>query len=81
MKKKQQRKVMKWLQYFSKGLELLDDYDHERVDHKGLSQQKTIFPEIAEYYRLGKKLLATLNYDFKRLKANDIADDLRAGDC
>lgn len=49
-----------WLQYFAKGLELLDDYDHEQLDSKGLSQRKAIYPKISEYY----SLIETMKRDF-----------------
>ena len=39
----------KWLDKFSKGLQLLDDYDHERLDIKGLSLAPGIHPHISEY--------------------------------
>ena len=39
----------KWLVKFSKGLQLLDDYDHERLDIKGLSLVPGIHPHISEY--------------------------------
>ena len=39
----------KWLDKFSKGLQLLDDYDHERLDIKGLSLVPGIHPHISEY--------------------------------
>ena len=39
----------KWLDKFSKGLQLLDDYDHERLDIKGLSLVLGIHPHISEY--------------------------------
>lgn len=39
----------KWLDKFSKGLQLLDDYDHERLDLKGLSLVPGIHPHISEY--------------------------------
>lgn len=39
----------KWLDKFSKGLHLLDDYDHERLDIKGLSLVPGIHPHISEY--------------------------------
>jgi death-on-curing family protein len=39
----------KWLDKFSKGLQLLDDYDHERLDIKGLSLVPGIHPNILEY--------------------------------
>lgn len=31
---------LEWLNHFAKGLELLDDYDHENLDKKGLSKRK-----------------------------------------
>jgi death-on-curing family protein len=39
----------KWLNKFSKGLKLLDDYDHEQLDIKGLSLKSGIHPTILEY--------------------------------
>lgn len=41
-----------WLHQFSIGLELLDDYDHERLDAKGLSTRAAVFPEEKEYKQL-----------------------------
>ena len=37
------------LTLFAKGLELLDDYDHEELDQTGLSEQETAFPEYNDY--------------------------------
>jgi prophage maintenance system killer protein len=37
------------LNIFEKGLELLDDYDHEELDIKGITEQETLFPEYDEY--------------------------------
>jgi len=37
------------LNIFSKGLELLDDYDHEELDTKGNTEQKTLFPKYDDY--------------------------------
>ena len=34
----------KILNIFAKGLELLDDFDHEQLDIKGKTRQKTVFP-------------------------------------
>jgi prophage maintenance system killer protein len=39
----------KWLDKFSKGLQLLDDYDHERLDINGRSLVPGIHPSIFEY--------------------------------
>jgi len=38
-----------WLRQFSQGLELLDDYDHESLDTKGLTKKEAIFPSLEEY--------------------------------
>lgn len=40
---------LEWLNYFAKGLELLDDYDHEQLDSKGLSKQPAVYPKTEEY--------------------------------
>lgn len=37
------------LSVFAKGLELLDDYDHETLDKKGNTKQETIFPRYEDY--------------------------------
>jgi len=37
---------------FAKGLALLDDYDHEALDQKGLTHKKTIYPSYNEYMEL-----------------------------
>lgn len=41
-----------WLNHFSKGFDLLDDYDHDGLDVKGLNNKKPRFPEISEYENL-----------------------------
>ena len=38
-----------WLKYYAKGLLLLDDYDHERLDQKGQTLKTAIFPKRQEY--------------------------------
>jgi len=37
---------------FAKGLSLLDDYDHEALDQKGLTHKKTIYPNYEDYMEL-----------------------------
>lgn len=37
---------------FAKGLALLDDYDHEALDQKGLTQKTAIYPEYKDYMAL-----------------------------
>lgn len=41
-----------WLSQFAKGLELLDDYDHESLDQKGTSTQKARYPSIEDYQQI-----------------------------
>jgi death-on-curing family protein len=38
------------LRIFSKGLKLLDDFDHEKLDIKGKSRKKVKYPAVEEYY-------------------------------
>lgn len=38
-----------WLNHFAKGLELLDDYDHETLDTKGLTKRRANFPNLSDY--------------------------------
>lgn len=41
-----------WLAVFSKGLSLLDDYDHEQLDAKGLTSRQAEYPSLKEYQKL-----------------------------
>ena len=41
-----------WLSIFSKGLQLLDDYDHEELDSKGLTKKQAIYPTREDYQEL-----------------------------
>ncbi len=38
-----------FLLYFSKGLQLLDDYDHEALDKTGLTKKETVYPDFKDY--------------------------------
>jgi hypothetical protein len=40
------------LKVFAKGLSLLDDYDHESLDKKGITRQKTFYPSVEEYLKM-----------------------------
>jgi prophage maintenance system killer protein len=40
------------LRVFAKGLSLLDDYDHESLDKKGITQQQTVYPLVEEYLKM-----------------------------
>jgi prophage maintenance system killer protein/prophage antirepressor-like protein len=37
---------------FAKGLALLDDYDHEALDQKGVTHTETVYPDFEEYMAL-----------------------------
>lgn len=41
-----------WLSIFSKGLQLLDDYDHEQLDSKGLTKKQALYPTREDYQEL-----------------------------
>ena len=41
-----------WLSVFSKGLQLLDDYDHEQLDSKGLTKKQALYPTREDYQEL-----------------------------
>ena len=49
---KAQEQGLEWLTQFAKGLTLLDDYDHERLDSKGLTQRKANYPTKEDYQTL-----------------------------
>jgi len=51
------------LRIFAKGLELLDDYDHETLDIKGITQTETIFPTYDEYMALIKTMYSEFESD------------------
>lgn len=41
-----------WLGHFAKGLALLDDYDHEELDRKGISTKAAFYPDLTDYYQV-----------------------------
>ncbi|MDQ6479198.1 virulence protein RhuM/Fic/DOC family protein [Dyadobacter sp. LHD-138] len=41
-----------WLDQFAKGLELLDDYDHENLDQKGRNTHPANYPELPDYQNI-----------------------------
>ena len=49
-----------WLEHFAKGLDLLDDYDHEQLDDKGLTKRSANYPESADY----ENIIETMRADF-----------------
>jgi death-on-curing family protein len=52
-----------WLRQFAKGLELLDDYDHEQLDAKGISTKPAVYPDISDYYRVVEAMKADFDSD------------------
>ena len=46
-----------WLSIFSKGLSLLDDYDHEELDAKGRTIKEVDYPSLEDYQNLIDQML------------------------
>lgn len=46
----------KWLTVFAKGLNLLDDYDHEKLDTKGLTLREAVYPSLKDYQKIINQL-------------------------
>ena len=52
-----------WLSVFSKGLSLLDDYDHEQLDTKGLTTKEANYPRLEDYQKLIAQMLKEFDSD------------------
>ena len=52
-----------WLAVFAKGLNLLDDYDHELLDTKGLTKKEAHYPSIDDYQKLINQMLVEFDSD------------------
>lgn len=52
-----------WLTVFAKGLSLLDDYDHEALDTKGLTTKEAHFPSLTDYQQLINEMLTEFDSD------------------
>ncbi len=52
-----------WLAIFAKGLSLLDDYDHERLDTKGLTKKEAHYPSLDDYQRLINQMITEFDSD------------------
>jgi len=48
------------LDQFAKGLELLDDYDHEKLDSKGITTRQAEFPDLTDY----RNIIESMRRDF-----------------
>jgi prophage maintenance system killer protein len=66
-----------WLQEFSNGLKLLDDYDHETLDSKGLSKAKAIYPNMENYQDLIKAMVSDFDSDvFGKTKDDNFSSSI-----
>lgn len=62
---------MSWLAHFAKGLELLDDYDHEGLDQKGISQRAAVYPDLSSY----QNIIETMRRNFNSFVFGKEKDD------
>ena len=57
------------LKVFAKGLELLDEYDHDKLDKKGKSKKKAFYPSKNDYMIIIKSMKSTYPTDvFAQMK-------------
>ena len=67
-KNEQNKEVFK---IFSKGLALLDDYDHEELDKLGSTKKDVVYPNMKDYLDLIKNMYSELESDvFAKPKDN-----------
>jgi len=60
-----------FLTTFAKGLEMLDDYDHEELDSKGKTEIEVIYPSIQEYMNVIHEMYSDFESDvFAKPKDN-----------
>lgn len=50
-----------WLHEFNKGLQLLDDYDHESLDRTGKNKKKAKYPSVNDYKNLVEAMRLSFN--------------------
>ncbi len=60
---KAQEQDIEWLSQYAIGLELLDDYDHERLDSTGLTKKDTVYPTKEDYKYLISQMKAEFSSD------------------
>ncbi len=63
IEEKASEKGFEYLSQFSKGLELLDDYDHEELDTRGLTNKDAIYPTLKEYEALIEQMKTEFDSD------------------
>jgi prophage maintenance system killer protein len=61
IEEKSEGSALNWLAEFSSGLTLLDDYDNENLDKKGLTHSNIEYPELNSYYELIKSMKTEFN--------------------
>jgi len=52
IEEKAREEGFEWLKYYAKGLTLLDDYDYERLDNKGITERIAKYPSRNNYQEL-----------------------------
>ncbi len=52
-----------WLKVFAQGLSLLDDYDHEQLDAKGLTTKEVDYPSLEDYQEIINQMLTEFDSD------------------
>ena len=52
-----------WMSLYAKGLQLLDDYDHENLDSKGESDRLVVYPAYEDYMALIQEMRHEFNSD------------------
>ena len=66
-----------WLAIFAKGLSLLDDYDHEQLDAKGLTVKPAEYPSLEAYQKLINQMLTEFDSDvFGKEKDNSFQSSI-----
>ena len=66
-----------WIKHFAKGLELLDDYDHENLDKKGLTTRPAQYPILQEYQQLVNQMRTEFDSDvFGKEKDNNFQSSI-----
>lgn len=66
-----------WLAIFAKGLSLLDDYDHEQLDAKGLTIRPAEYPSLEAYQKLINQMLTEFDSDvFGKEKDNSFQSSI-----
>lgn len=66
-----------WLAVFAKGLSLLDDYDHEQLDAKGLTVKPAEYPSLEAYQKLINQMLTEFDSDvFGKEKDNSFQSSI-----